>query len=81
MAVLGDDLKKDISGINLNSGTLRQIVDGTSSQKSALDVCGLWGKNGDPDGSSWSVEQGGAGGLFLSPSTLLFSTFRDLTHR
>ena len=38
-------------------------------------VCGLWGKNGAPDGSSWSVgTKVGVGGPFLSSSTLSFGT-------
>ena len=72
MAVQGDDLTKGVSGINLNSRTLRKIVDVPHFQRPALNVSGIWGKNASLGRSSWLAETR-LGGPFLPASPFLIS--------
>lgn len=55
LAVLGADLTKGISDIYLNSRVLRKPGGVPCYQRAALNVCGVWGKDASPDGSSWST--------------------------
>lgn len=67
MAVQGADLTKGVSGINLNSRTLRKIVDVPHFQKPALNVSRVLGVRMDLWVGALGLQKQGWGDPFFLP--------------